>query len=250
MGLVMGLKISADQINRRLGGGQGYQTPPPKNDDGNGGNSVLYAGMAATFIAIGAATFFWDSLPMPNFSGEWKDNSYVSVADAICKPMWREKSWNSDAVACYLVEMPDRFCNSQEREHLVEVFTRFRTDIELAKAAAIHEVTFEQKKIFDNIVADIERQEKGLPAPKVQRRPKNKYLPNPEIEVKVAEFQKQVFNPSARGGNKELSRMLRKILEKGYFKTWEFGMIRDKIVVEALKQPLPEVQSPCEKEKS
>jgi hypothetical protein len=255
---VMGLKITPDMINQRLGGSQNNSHQNAQNhwqateeNEGGGAGVGFYAAVAGTFVAIGALTFVFMG---DGFSGlslpTWDQTAFVSKVDPICQPLWKSPGWNNDALACYLVESPQRFCDKQEREHLVSVFTQYRTDIELIRAQAIAEVTVGQKKIYNDIVAQVERQEKGLPPLPSKQKPraKNKYLPNHSFEENMNSLMPVGLTGMAKKQQTELASLLRVVLEKGYFKTWEFGLIQDKIVTEALKTPLPEVKSPCDAE--
>ena len=222
--------------NKEGGGPRGK----PADDEEDRSAAILFSALGAGLFAIAAGAFWCFGWPS---SGN--DGQFASKADPICQRIWKSPGWNNDALACYMVEYPSRFCDPGERRHFVAVLKRYRSDIDQAKAKAIKDVTFGSGEIFKDIQKEIDNQERGRTRPKAKPRAKNKYLRNRSIEEDVAAFQEKVFNSSLIGHDAELSALLRGVLEKGYFEPSEFGWFKDEIVSDALSAPLPEVKAPC-----
>jgi hypothetical protein len=237
----MSINFRDESPSRRFGTGRGTN-PGPEDEDGNP-TAIFYCGLGALVAGVFTAVAYFSG----GISGWPFTNSeppaFVSKVDPICQRIWKSPGRNDDALACYMVESPHRFCDPQERQHLVSMIKRYRADIAVFQAKILKEVA--SGEVFSEINAHIERQEKGLPQPKLKPRPKNKYLKNKSLEANLADFQKKVFDPSSRGKNSELSMLLRGVLAQGYFDQSEFGWFQDELVTEALSPPIPEVKSPC-----
>ena len=261
----MARDIKLDQIRARLGdldkprdydpykneGQQDFDNNDEGGDD-EGGGSTINAGFIATmlglFIAVSGGTYMFTEGINPIGLLKWRpgvghSTEFVSKVESICKPLWHSPGWNSDALACYMVESPNRFCDVQEREHFVGLFRRFRMDIEMQKGKVIAEIT--SGDTFKKISKAIEDEENGIKRPKPKPQPKNKYIKNLEIEDAVKLFAKNVLDPSTRAQNPELSMMLRKLLDKGYFQISEFGIFKDQIVTDAAFELPADIKSPC-----
>ena len=266
----MAAKISTDMINRRLGAvmnkspqNAGYDDEPyndvvQADDDDESMSLGFILVTVATCLAIGLGTFFLmgGGFSIFNWSFTKDATQFASKADKFCKPLWQSPGWNDNALACYMVEVPERLCDEGERTHLVSLLRRYRVDSELMKAKVLHEVTFNQKEIMADIqksIDNFDNQDKPAYSPaqikKKAAKPVGKqYLKKKDIVDSVALFQKKVMDPSARDQNLELSGLLRNLIAKGYFEhQYEFGLISDQIVADAYAQPVPAVQSPCPK---
>jgi hypothetical protein len=269
----MAFKITPEMINRRLAASEnkprqfdayGQQVGAvdrelddivDDEDDSDRMSGLFMAGMAVTFLLIAGLTYYvmenGISVKMWKFGGN--RSAFSSIADAKCKPMWESPGWNADALACYMAEYPDRFCDANERSHLVNLITRYRRDAENLRGKVIGDFMKNQKNIMADINKSIkdmeERETEGQHSlDKVAKpfKPKlNKYIRNVTFEQGLQMFQAKVFNPDSLYQQLEVSQLLRNILNKGYFETWEFGMQREKIVEDALIVPLPKVVSPC-----
>lgn len=265
----MARDIKLDQIRARLGDLDKPRSYDPYNTDDNhdfvgssdsetDGGSTLNAGFIATilglFLMVSGGTYMFSSGFNPLGMLNWRPSAstsaeFVSKVDPFCKPLWKSPGWNGDALACYMIEIPSRFCDANERQHLVKLFRKYRMDIRTLQSQAIAQITVGQKEIFDSIAKDFDDHEKGIvrKKPKSKPVPKNKYLSNKTFEQSVMAFQTKVMNPGSAGKDPELSAILRNVMVRGYIDPSEFGLLRDEIVSDALLEPLPERISPCVK---
>jgi hypothetical protein len=261
----MAAKISTDMINRRLGAVMnpasqtaGYDEDliddVVEADDDESMSLGFILVTVATCLAIGLGTFFMMDGGLSIFNWSFKKDAaqFASKADPFCKALWKSPGWNDNALACYMVEVPQRLCDVEERNNLVALITRFRVDAELAKGKALTEVVFNQKKIF----ADIQKEIDNFDNPNYRRKEKSKvkvaagksYLKRQSIEEGLATYQKKVLGGAPINQNLDLSDLLRGLIVKGYFEhQYDFGLINDQIVADAYAQPVPPVKSPCPK---
>jgi hypothetical protein len=262
----MAAKISTDMINRRLGStmsqspGQQSNDVESFDDDVAEGDDAESMGLGfilttvATCLALGLGTFFWMNGSFSLFDWQLKKDNlqFASKADGFCKKLWKSPGWNNEALACYMVEEPQRLCDADERNHLVALISQFRLDAELAKGKALNEVMFNQKKIFADIQKEIDNFDnpnyKRPEKPKVKKATGKQYLKQRSIEENVASFQKKVMGGAPLNQNLELSDLLRNLIVAGYFEhRYDFGLLNDQIVADAYADPVPPVTSPCPK---
>jgi hypothetical protein len=261
----MAAKISTDMINRRLGSVMNQSPQNPDYDDDLNDDVVaadddesMSLGFilvtVVTCLAIGFGTFFMMDGGLSIFNWSFKKNEaqFASKADPYCKALWTSPGWNNNALACYMVEVPQRLCDVEERNNLVALIKRFRVDAELAKGKVLNEVVFNQKKIFADIQKDIDNFDN--PNYRSQKKPKVKvaagksYLKRQSFEEGLATYQKKVLGGAPINQNLELSDLLRNLIVKGYFEhQYDFGLISDQIVSDAYAEPVPPVKSPCPK---
>ena len=258
--------IDLDKINARLGDLSKPRVRDPYEDDPDFvprgeraddeyededkplGNVTFYSCVIGLFLLIGGGTFF--SSDIINFYSTYGQKSdFVSLADPICKQFWASPGVNPDALTCYLVERPDRYCDPKERSHLVSLFSKYRQDLKAYQSAALGDFMLHEQDTFDTISSDLEHD--GEPGYKLKTvngppvKPHNKYMKDVTIEEQMKIFQKQVFDPSSRDSNPDISAALRKILVQGYFDPSEFGYFPDRFVKDAYAEPFPVVKPPC-----
>lgn len=83
----------------------------------------LFAVLALVLAATTA--FFWDDLVALYYN---KTAKPISIADKICAPLWVARAQNDPALQCYLTQKVERFCNEQEREHLIWTLREYRNE--------------------------------------------------------------------------------------------------------------------------
>jgi hypothetical protein len=270
--------IKLDQIRARLGDLDKPRVYDPYSNDSApqnqfqdeyeeaGGGSTFNAGFIASivalFLVVSGGTFYFTS----GGSGggfdvasllNWRmasEPAFVSKVDAVCKPMWASPGFNHDALACYMVESPARFCDVRERDYFINLITRFRVDLKAEQSIELAEVVAGLPDTFKQLDKAIADSDAGRPVQTIKsKHPRKpfKYLTNMKFEQFIGEMQKVGQNPSLMGhigANAELPQMLRKLILQGYFQLFDFGMFRDAIVEDALKDPLPDmtkVKPPC-----
>jgi hypothetical protein len=268
--------IRLNQINARLGDlnkprqRDPYAAYDSSDDEGETRKTAAYepspsmgvgfiSTMVGLFAMVFAGVFAYGSDLNINGLLNWRMPSapeFVSKVDSICKPMWASPGFNYDALACYILESPNRFCDDQEKQNLVSMIFKFRMDAKTEQTIELHEIVVDMPNTLKQIDQAIKDSDEGKPIkgiPSKHQIKKAKYLKNLSFSDFIGEMQKIGQNPSLMGHvgfNDQLAQLVRGLMLKGYFQPGDFGMFQDDIVKDALIEPLPEIKSPCNLTKS
>jgi hypothetical protein len=173
-----------------------------------------------------------------------RENNYVSLADASCKPLWVERARNDPALECYLTKNLNRLCNPAERSHLAAFIRRYRREADTSYVATLGDVfksenfgsaTDEEIKISIQALetALMGGSMSGKEAPRAKR---FAYIfsEDPSVEkLKIAQLNAALAVKVLP--DTVFVQKIQYIGRAGYMSKWEFGWWNDRLVNEAFK---------------
>jgi hypothetical protein len=126
-------KISLDQIERRLGGNLNTSTSASSDSDDDSGSSVLlYSGIVATLVAMGAAAFFWEEISSGDVHQAWRSPPpapiVMSQLEKKCREGWTKNEDNADQIYCFMTTDIKRFCKPAEKAALIRFIGDYQID--------------------------------------------------------------------------------------------------------------------------
>lgn len=170
-------------------------------------------GQARLMLSAGSMALFW-GLFMPGYSlpsFTWGDPP-VSVLASKCERLWIDEARNDPALECYLTSQRDRLCRQSEKDHLIWFVGRY----ERGKAEY-------DAKLWSYLIGV----QKGMVKPGAEEKEDtikrlNRVSREEALRLKADEkFVKAVKIRTLT--DMQLSAMLRKLAEKGYVSSDDFG---------------------------
>ncbi len=263
----MTLRISPDQINRRLGGspsqGQGGYEPPNDDGEGEGSSVTMYVSMLAVFAGIGLGTYFYlgNAPTGPEQVEEQSvaqaetdaDVPFKTGLDSKCMKGWQKGLPNYDQMHCLMTSDPKRLCSSAGRAELAERVAYYEADYASYRAVVGRQENTQALKMIGGGGMKL-----GWQQAKMQLAMSDPKLSQAEKDKIAADFFKSVAETtttkdpiqrkvSSKVGQKKMVKAARELLRLGYMQVEDFGSRTPGFVKEAARD-LGEIYESCPKE--